>query len=589
MGWDAWFTLGVLGMVLSLLVFTRHSPDLILVGGLTLLLLFDILPATDALSGLANPGMVTVGVLFVVAQGVKETGGMSLIGQQLLGRPQTALGAQSRLMLPVAGMSAFLNNTPIVAMFIPTVIEWAKKCRLSPSRLLIPLSYASIFGGICTLIGTSTNLVVNGLLISEAGRPSLDMFDITWIGLPCALAGIGYLLLVGRWLLPDRKPPISSQDDARQYTVAMRVPPSSSLVGKTIEQAGLRRLPGAFLMEIDRGGEVMPAVAPNTSLHADDVLIFVGIIDSVLDLQKMRGLEPATNQVFKLDAPRSRRCLIEAVVSNSCRAVGRTIRDSRFRNLYNAVVIAVARNGETIKKKIGDIILRPGDTLLLETTADFATLQRNNPDFYLVSALDDSAPPRHEKAWIAMAVLAGMVAAVTFGWLSMLQGAMLAAGMMIFTRCITGDEARRSVDWQVLVVIAASFGIGRALDITGAAHAIATELITLARGNPWLTLAAVYLVTTLFTEIITNNAAAVLVFPIALSVSRDLGVNFEPFVFAIMIAASASFATPLGYQTNLMVFGPGGYRVSDYLRIGLPLNVLMAIVTITLAPLIWPF
>lgn len=589
MTWEAWFTLGVLGLVLALLVFTRHGPDLILVGGLTLLLLFGIVPTDEALSGLANPGMVTVGVLFIVAQGLRETGGMSWIGQRLLGQPTSTLGAQSRLMLPVAAMSAFLNNTPIVAMFIPTVLEWAKKCRISPSKLLIPLSYASILGGICTLVGTSTNLVVNGLLMSETGRPSLAMFDITWIGVPCAAVGVAYMLVIGRRLLPDRRPPISTEDDPRQYTVAMRVPADSPLVGRTIEQAGLRRLPGAFVMEIDRGGEILPMVSPDTPLHADDVLVFVGIIDSVLDLQKMRGLQPATNQVFKLDAPRSRRCLIEAVVSNSCRAVGQTIRDSRFRNLYNAVVIAVARNGEQIRRKIGDIVLRPGDTLLLETTPDFAARQRNSRDFYLVSAVDDSALPRHEKAWIALAILFAMVAVVTVGWLSMLQAAMLAAGLMILTRCVTGAEARRCVDWQVLVVIAASFGIGRALDVTGAAAAIAHQLIDLARANPWLTLAAVYLVTAAFTEIITNNAAAVLVFPIALSASRDLGVDFTPFVFTIMIAASASFATPLGYQTNLMVYGPGGYRVGDYLRVGLPLNLLMAATTITLVPLIWPF
>jgi di/tricarboxylate transporter len=589
MAWEAWFTIGVLGLVLAMLVFTRHGPDLILVGGLTLLLVSGILPVGDALSGLANPGMVTVGVLFVVAQGLRETGGMSWIGQRLLGQPRSTLGAQARLMGPVAVMSAFLNNTPIVAMFIPTVLEWSRKCRISPSKLLIPLSYASIFGGVCTLIGTSTNLVVNGLLMSEAGRPSLGMFDIAWIGVPCAAVGMGYMLLVGRRLLPDRKPPISTEDDPRQYTIAMRVPADSPLVGRSIEQAGLRRLPGAFVMEIDRGGEILPAVSPDTPLHADDVLVFVGIIDSVLDLQKMRGLQPATNQVFKLDSPRSRRCLIEAVVSNSCRAVGQTIRDSGFRNVYNAVVIAVARNGEQIRRKIGDIVLRPGDTLLLETTPDFAVRQRNSRDFYLVSAVDDSAPPRHEKAWMALAILAAMIAVVTMGLLSMLEAAMLAAGLMILTRCITGNEARRSVDWQVLVVIAAALGVGRAMDLTGAAAAIAQQLIDLARGNPWLTLVAVYLVTTLFTEIITNNAAAVLVFPIAMSASRDLGVDVMPFVFTIMVAASASFATPLGYQTNLMVYGPGGYRVGDYLRVGLPLNGLMAAVTVTLVPWIWPF
>jgi di/tricarboxylate transporter len=599
MGIDGWMTLGVIGLLIGLLIFTRYAADVILLGGLTLLMVMPVpgedgwrigvLGVAQGLSGLANPGMVTVGVLFIVAAAVKETGALAWVGQHWLGKPRSLTMAHARIMLPVAATSAFLNNTPVVAMFIPILLDWAKKHQLSPSKLLLPLSYAAILGGTCTLIGTSTNLVVNGLLISDARSEGLGMFEIAWVGLPCAVAGVTYILIFGRLVLRERRPAISIADDARQYSVEMTVEPGSPLVGRSIEDAGLRNLPGMYLIEIDRGGQLLAAVPPDTRLQANDRLVFVGVVESVVDLQKIRGLKPVTDQVFKLNAPRRSRCLIEAVVSNTCPLLGRSIREGRFRTVYNAAVIAVARSGQRIRKKIGDIILQPGDTLLLEATPDFVERQRNRRDFFLVSAVEGSTPPRHERAPVALALIAGMVIVVTFGWLQMLQAAMLAAGLMIITRCITATEARRSVDWSVLMVIASSFGIGRALDVTGAAEGIASSLIRIAGENPYLTLIVIYGLTTLFTELITNNAAAVLMFPIAMATAHDLNVDYMPFIITIMIGASASFASPLGYQTNLMVYGPGGYRFTDYLRAGLPLNLMMWTLTATLAPWFWPF
>ena len=599
MGFDAWTTLLVLGLVIGLLVFTRIAADLVLLGGLTLLMVvpvyvddawqLGVLSASEALSGLSNSGLVTVGVLFIVVAGLCETGGVDWLGQRLLGRPRTLVGAQLRIIGPIAGLSAFLNNTPVVAMLIPAVADWSKRLKFSVSKLMIPLSYAAIFGGTCTLIGTSTNLVVNGLLIANTDSTGLGMFDITWLGVPCALVGTAYLLLVGRWLLPERKPVMSKLEDPREYTVEMLVEADSPLVDKSIEQAGLRHLPGMYLMEIHRGDEVLVAVGSEQRLKADDHLVFVGIVDSVKDLHRIHGLQPATNQVFKLDAPRHQRCLVESVVSDTCPLVGKTIREGHFRSVYNAAVIAVARNGERIRAKIGDIVLRPGDTLLMEASPSFAKQQRNSRDFFLTSTMSDSNPRRHEKAWIAVVILASMVVVAAIGWLSMLLAAMLAAGLLLITRCCSPTAARRSVDWSVLIVIAAALGIGHALEKTGAARAIAETLLSVAGDNPWIALAVVYGLTTLFTETITNNAAAALLFPIAMATANTLDVNSMPFVAAIMIAASASFATPLGYQTNLMVYGPGGYRFSDYLKIGIPLNVLMWITTVSLAPLIWPF
>jgi di/tricarboxylate transporter len=378
-------------------------------------------------------------------------------------------------------------------------------------------------------------------------------------------------------------------DDPRRYTIEMLVQPSSPLVGRSVEEAGLRHLPGMFLVEIERDGDVFPAIAPHHRLKASDRLVFAGILDSVVDLQQFRGLVPATDQVFKLGVPRPERSLVEAVVSDSSPLIGKSIRESRFRNVYNAAVIAVARNGERVHKKIGDIVLRPGDTLLLETDPSFVERQRNSRDFFLVSRLENTHPLRHEQALTAVVILAAMVLAVSVGWVSMLQGALVAAGLMMVTRCITGGVARAAVDWQVLITIAASFGLGYALEKTGAAQFIAQNLIQLAQGSPWGTLAVVYLVTMLFTELITNNAAAVLVFPIALSTSESLGVSFIPFAIAIMMAASASFSTPIGYQCNLMVYGPGGYHFSDYMKVGIPLNLLIAAVTLVIVPLVWGF
>jgi di/tricarboxylate transporter len=589
MTWEGWLAIAVVGLVIGLLALTRYAADLVLVAGVTLLLVLGVLTPADALAGLSNEGMVTVAVLYVVAAGLRETGAIAWVVQGVLGRPKDLGRAQLRLMAPVAGMSAFLNNTPVVAMFLSAVNDWARQNRLPLSKLLIPLSYASILGGTCTLIGTSTNLVVNGLMIREGGLPSLGMFEIAWVGLPAAILGIAYLVVLGRWLLPDRKPVMSDLDDPRKYTVEMLVQPASPLVGRTVEAVGLRHLPGMYLMEVERSGVVLPAVAPHQRLLANDRLVFVGVVESVVDLQRFRGLVPASDQVFKLGVPRPERSLTEAVVSDSCPLVGKNIREGRFRNIYNAAVIAVARNGERIHAKIGDIVLRPGDTLLLEADPGFADRQHNSRDFFLVNQLPDSRPLRHDRALAAIAILAVMVLVVTLEWLPMLQAAMLAAGVMLLTGCVTGGAARTAVDWKVLIAIAASFGLGQALEKTGAAHLIAESMIGLAQGDTWVTLAVVYLVTMLFTELITNNAAAVLVFPIALSTSQTLGVSFMPFAVGIMMAASASFSTPIGYQTNLMVYGPGGYRFSDYFKVGMPLNLLLAVLTVTIAPGVWHF
>ena len=590
MGLESAVTLTVIALLLGLLVCTRLSPHLVLLGGATLLFTLGIISEEDLLSGFANPGMITVAVLFALVTGLRETAAMHWIAEPLLGRPRSLGAAQARVMGPVAVLSAFVNNTPLVAAMLPVLSDWSRKQGISLSKLLIPLSFASILGGACTLIGTSTILVVNGLVLSELGADKgLGMFDITVVTLPCAVVGVAFLFLFSSRLLPDRRPVLSQQDDVREYTVEMLVSEGSHLSGKSIEEAGLRHLPGLYLIEIERLGEVLPAVSSSVVLREEDRLVFVGVVESVVDLQKIRGLEPATNQVYKIDEPRPNRRLVEAVVSDTCPIIGQTIRRGQFRSRYHAAVIAVARNGQRMSGKVGDIVLQAGDTLLLEGRASFADQQRNSRDFYLVSQIEDSAPPRHEKAPLALALLGFMVLAVTLTPMSMLNAALIVTGLMIVTGCCTAAAALRNVDWQMLLIIAASLGIGRAMETSGAATWITDGLLSTAGNEPRLLLAVVCGLTMLFTNVINAKAAAVLMFPIALHVAGSLAIDPMPFAVAIMIGSAASFMTPIGYQTNLMVFGPGGYRFSDYVKLGLPLSVLVWGTAVILIPMFWGF
>jgi len=589
LGWQGWLSLGLVALSFLLFLRTQVAPDVITSGALTVLLVTGVLTPAEALAGFANPGMLTVAVLYMVVSGLKETGAVGWIGQKLLGQPKGESDARLRLMLPTAGLSAFLNNTAVVAIFVPAITDWARRHRLPLSGLLIPLSFASIVGGTCTLIGTSTNLVVDGLYRSLHPESGFGLFELAWIGVPLVVTTLAFIMLSARWLLPQRAAAAERLEDVRRYTTEMLVATESPLAGKSIEEAGLRQLPGLFLVEIERDGQIMPAVSSQELLAAGDRLVFAGILDSVVDLHRIRGLVPATNQVYKLDGPRQDRCFVEAVLSNKCPLVGLSVREGRFRGYYNAVIIALSRNGERVRRKIGDIQLQAGDTLLLETRPEFVLQQRNSKDFLVVSQFGEEHPLGHERAPIALGIVAAMVAVVALDLLSMLEAALLAAGAMILTRCTPDRVARRAPDWQVLIVIATSFGIGAALAKTGAAALLASSLIELADGVPWLALGLLFVAAALFTALATNNVAAVLLFPVALDSARLMDVSAAPFLVTLMVAASASFATPIGYQTNLMVFNVGGYRFSDFLRIGIPLTVLVGAMTVALVPLIWPF
>ncbi|MCA9100748.1 MAG: SLC13 family permease [Pirellulales bacterium] len=587
---QAWLTLGVVLLLFVALLKNLAPPDLLFLGATATLALLGVISTEDAFAGFSNSGMLTVAVLFVVAGGLRETGVLDFLGHHVLGRSRTERGVLARLAGVVLPMSAFLNNTPIVAMFMPIVLDWSRRNQVSPSKLLIPLSYLAILGGTCTLIGTSTNLVINGLMV-KSGLPGMHLFEIGWVGLPYALIGVAYLALAGR-LLPERKELLEQLGDTRrEYLAEMLVRPGCRLIGQSVETAGLRQLPGLFLIEIDREGQIIGPVSPDDVIHANDRLVFTGIVSSIIELEKIAGLVPIADPGYEVSPKQQRRRrLCEAVISENSPLVGKTIRDAEFRATYGAAVVAVHRGGHRVEKKLGDVTLRPGDTLLLQVRSHFLRAHRNDPAFYLVSNVDDWRPLRRDRAWIAMGLFLVLIVLMTTGVVPTLVAATLCAVAMVAMGCISSGDARRSIEWQVLVTIAAAFGVGTALEKSGAATAIATTLVNSTQTwGPIAALAAIYLLGSILTELITNNAAAVLMFPFCLETARLYDADSRPFLIALILSASASFMTPIGYQTNMMVYGPGGYRFNDFLRIGGPLNLVLAIVAVTLIPWIWPF
>lgn len=592
MSFHAVLTASVVVAMIVALVLELIEPDAVVFTGLAVLLVGGVLTPKEALAGFANEGMLTVAVLFIVAHAARSSGSLTLLANHTMGRSAGGPRSVLRMMGPVAAVSAFLNNTPIVAMFTPTIRDWALKRGLAPSKFLIPLSYAAIFGGTCTLIGTSTNLVVSGMLLEATGSP-LGMFTQAWVGIPAAMVGVAFMATLGYRLLPTRKDPAEEfASGGREYVFEFRVPEGSSVEGKTVEEAGLRHLRYVYLTELARAGgtgQTFSPVRPGEKLMEGDRLTFAGSAASAVELQELKGLEPM-HDAEHLGHVRDRGDgrVVEAVVSSSSPMLGKTIREGDFRARYDAAVLAVHRRGHEITSGLGRLRLRPGDTLLLLSGDDFLKRWNQARDFYMVSKVADVKAFDRRKAVISLAVIGGMIVLAGTGMLDILPAAILAAVVLVLTRTVTVVEARRSLEINVLVVIAAALGISKALEKTGVAGTVAGALIGAVEQFGFVALiAAVYLVTTFFTEIITNNAAAAIVFPIAMATAAQTGADPLPFAVTVAIAASASFATPIGYQTNLMVYGPGGYRFTDFVKVGVPLNLLFFLATVIVVPLVW--
>lgn len=588
MDWHGWLTMFVTAGVLLTLIFSRFTPDMVLMVALTILSVGGVLDAHQALNGFSNEGLITVAAMFVIAAGISSTGGVEIIVNQVLGTPKSTRAALCRLVLPLIPLSAFLNNTPVVATMIPAVTRWSKRIGIAPSKLMIPLSYTSILGGTLTLIGTSTNLVLNGQYQALTGKKGFELFDITWIGLPVALVGILFIIVFLPLILPDRQSAAEQFADRKKYTFEVAVANNGPLEGITIAKAGLRNLHRIYLVEIERHGSIVTAVSSEEKLQGGDRLVFVGETSAIVDILRINGLVSSDNKAPVIEKDTPERCLVEAVVSQSCDSIGKAIRDSHFRDRYGAVVLAVARDGEAIKGNLGSIELQAGDVLLLEARPAFVTRQRVQKDFLLINDLEETRP-NHQRAKLSWLLLLGVIAAATSGITSMLNAALTGAGLMVLTGCCSIAEARRSLDLTVLISIAASFALGNALQASGAAGFIAEHILAIADGNAWVLLGLTYVTVSCITAVITNNAAALLMLPIVLAITDSQSLNPEPFVFATMMAASASFATPLGYQTNLMVYGPGGYHFKDFVRVGVPMNIIVGITAVGLIPFIWPF
>ncbi len=584
---QAWLTLVVIAGIALALLRDAARPDLVFLGGLGVLLLAGVVSPEAAFAGFANPAVLTVGALFVVAAGVQHTDALGFLDRVFFAPSAHPRWAVPRLMLPTALLSAFLNNTPIVAMLTPRVQAWARRVGLPASRLLIPLSYASIVGGMVTLIGTSTNIIVSGLL-AEAGHAPLGFFDLTWVGLPAVLAVVGYFALVGYRLLPERdRPEEVLEEGLKEFIFEVRVGARAPFAGQTIEAAGLRALGDAYLVHVRRAGRLVPA-APEEVLEAGDVLTFTGNVDLLDRLLQRPGLEPALPAVE--ENAFETLPLYEAVVADSSGLVGKTLRQTQFRERFGGVVLAIQRRHQRVSGPLGRIPIEAGDLLLVEARNGFdRRWNAQRDEFYLVAPRRPmQARPQPRKAPVALLILAAMIALIATGLTPLVTAAFAAALAMILARCLNGAQARDALNLQVLVIIAAALGLGRAVVQTGLSEALVHGLLAATAGaGVVVTLVALYLTTNVLTELITHKAAAVLMLPAALAVALELGIPPRAAALVVTVAAAASFMTPIGYQTNLMVMAAGGYRFRDYLKAGTPVSLLVMTVAVTMIYLVW--
>lgn len=570
---DAWITVAVLGGMVYALASGRLSPAAAVAGSTALLFLAGVVDAGDAFVGYSSTAPMTIAALYVIAAAVSRTGALGPALAVILDKRGSERRSLARLLLPASAASAFLANTPIVALLVPAVGRWSNERKMSSSTFLIPLSYATILGGATTLIGTSTNLVVSGLL-EESGFGGLGLFELAKIGLPIALVGLGVIVVVAPRAMPKRKRPREVAEGDRSFSLSMVVEGEGPLVGRTVGQAGLRDLNGVFLVEIDRNEEVIAPVGPDTVLAGDDRLIFVGNLDQVVDLQQLKGLRSA-EEMHLMAVDDGRHVFFEAVIGPGSPLVGNTLKELDFRSEYRAAVLAIHRSGERVAGKLGQVDLHIGDTLLLLADRGFRSRYRDRRDFLLVSRFDGDAPPVTSKAPIALLGLAAVVALPALGLLSVPRATIAAVIGLVAAGVLSPRDARDAVDVNVVLMIGAAFGLGRAVQVSGLGDVIAEGILdSLGSAGTFGAILGVIVGTMVLTELITNAAAVTLMFPIATTVAAEVDIDPRLLAIGMAVAASSSFLTPIGYQTNTMVYGPGGYRFTDYLRLGVPLSLI---------------
>ncbi|MFL6140207.1 MAG: SLC13 family permease [Frankiaceae bacterium] len=595
MSWEAWFTLAVVLVTLALLATERFSAPITMIGAVTVLLVSGVIDTKAALAGFSNEAPVTIAALYVVTGAARATGALDLIAHAVLGRDGPAPTQRRarrkelvRLLVPSTMLSAFVYNTPTVALLAPEAAGWARRTQRSPSWYLMALNDAVVLGGLLTAIGTTTNVVVSGLMTS-AGMKAMRMFEITPIGLPIAVVGVGLIVLLGSRLVPTRRSPGEQvSDDIRDFVVEMRVPVGSPLAGRTVAEAGLRSLQGVYLVQIDDGDQVIAPVSPDNVLSPGARLTFAGNVNHVLDLQRMPGLVSAEQPHIGLARGSGHR-FYEVVVAPTARLVGSTLAEIGFRARFDGGVLAIHRAGSRVPGKLGQVRLRAGDVLLIVADPGWGDRARSRGEFSTVSSLQGASLPRRDKAWVVGVTMLGFVVVAATGLLGVLTAALVAAIVVVASGVLTPAQARDSVDVNVIVVLAASFGLGNAMADTGLAAEIAHQLVRLCQSAGDVgVLIGVLVSTVLITQLVTNNAVAVIMFPIALAAAHNIHADPRTFAIVVAIGASTCFMTPIAYQTNLIVQGMAGYRFADFLPLGTVLVVVTTVLTAVLAPIVIP-
>jgi di/tricarboxylate transporter len=582
---DAWITIvTVLGMF-TILLFTKWRSDLVFVGAIGVLYVTGVLDAKEAFSGFSGTSVVTVGVLFVVVAGLSHTGVLQWIVKNLLGTPNSYSKAVMRLMLPVAALSSFLSNTTVVTLFVSIVKMWAKKLGVSPSKLLIPLSYASGMGGVCTLIGTPPNLIISGLYEEKTGE-AMNILTTTIPGLFCLAVGVLSVIAMRR-LLPDRKAPESAFESTGDYTVGLQVPSNNPLIGKTLGKAGLYHVNGGSLIKMTRFDNVEVPVSENEPVMGGDHLVYAGQIDEIAEMAMKHGLASDYGQVFTISQDDQERPLCTAYVNFGSKLIGRSISDTSLEKDNNVIVAAVSRRGERIEEAPRKVVLMAGDTLLLVCPRNFNPEKSPlTKDLHFFDSED--VPNIGRGTLISTLIMIAMVAVSALGIMPLLQCAFIAAAAMLICRCCNMEQAMRAVNWDILMVFAGSAVLGLAIQKTGIAEWMANGILDVCGTNPIVVMTAVCFVGTFITEFISNTAAGAMFFPIMYEAAEKLGYEPFPFLVALMVSVSSSFATPIGSPTHMLVYGPGGYRFSDFMRIGLLMNLIILAANIFIVNIVYP-
>lgn len=581
----AWITIATVLSMFTVLLFTKLRADLVFLGAMGILFVTGVLNAKEAFSGFSSTSVVVIGVLFVVVAGLTHTGVLQWIVKHMLGQPKSYSKAVVRLMLPVAALSSFLSNTTVVALFVGIVKMWSKKLNISPSKLLIPLSYASGMGGVCTLIGTPPNLIISGLYADNTGT-AMNVLATTIPGLFCLFIGILSIIAM-RKLLPDRKAPEAAFESTSDYTVELMVPSDNMHIGKTIEEAGLTNVNGGSLIEIIHYDDITSPVPADELIMGGDRLVFAGQIDEILDLKKSHGFVNADHHVFTMSEVSGDRQLLTAYVTFGSSLINTKIGNSTFEQDNNMVLVAVARRGNRINQSPHEVVLQAGDTLLLECppNVNIHTERLSSQLQFFDSA---QVPNIGKKTIISTTIMILMVVLSALNIMPLLQCAFIAAMAMLVFRCCNVDQAMKAINWEILMVFAGSVVLGVAIQKTGIAERLAFGILDVCGTNPIVVMAAICFVGTFITEFISNTAAGAMFFPIMYQAAEKLGYEPYPFLIALMVSVSSSFATPIGSPTHMLVYGPGGYRFSDFMRIGLLMNLIILAANILIINIIYP-